>query len=263
MLLDYLIAHGDADFDGFVFNSPFLSWGWDLDGALFKAAMSVAPQVDRLLLWWRYCCCALSTWLVLSYLLSTPRPRVASSIPSSPTFLMRQPLPNLAAPRAPPAPFKRDRALGRRRSVRVASQRVLSVQLLPGGAPALRGANNDDCHRHTNKPPPPHPSKHERPPQVPLTIGFCCGVNRVHQALARRHAAGNPVTLKPFLVIVSHNDEVLDGDDTLLRAHAIGPSRTLVELTYASHDVFASQERETVDAALGYLRTWLQISMHD
>ena len=35
-----------ADFDGFVFNSPFLSWGWDLDGALFKAAMSVAPQVD-------------------------------------------------------------------------------------------------------------------------------------------------------------------------------------------------------------------------
>ena len=46
MLLDYLIAHGDADFDGFVFNSPFLSWGWDLDGALFKAAMSVAPQVD-------------------------------------------------------------------------------------------------------------------------------------------------------------------------------------------------------------------------
>ena len=46
VLLDYLIAHGDADFDGFVFNSPFLSWGWDLDGALFKAAMSVAPQVD-------------------------------------------------------------------------------------------------------------------------------------------------------------------------------------------------------------------------
>ena len=28
VLLDYLMMHGDADFSGFVFNSPFLDWGW-------------------------------------------------------------------------------------------------------------------------------------------------------------------------------------------------------------------------------------------
>jgi alpha-beta hydrolase superfamily lysophospholipase len=32
ILLSYLIAHGDAAFDGFVFNSPFLYWGWDVGG---------------------------------------------------------------------------------------------------------------------------------------------------------------------------------------------------------------------------------------
>ena len=26
-LLDYMMAHGDAAFDGFIFNSPFLDWG--------------------------------------------------------------------------------------------------------------------------------------------------------------------------------------------------------------------------------------------
>ena len=30
ILLDYPIAHGDGRFSSFVFNSPFLAWGWDL-----------------------------------------------------------------------------------------------------------------------------------------------------------------------------------------------------------------------------------------
>ena len=40
-------------------------------------------------------------------------------------------------------------------------------------------------------------------------------------------------------------------------AHSIGPSRTLLELTYARHDVLASAEPEIVTAALSYLNIWL------
>ena len=43
----------------------------------------------------------------------------------------------------------------------------------------------------------------------------------------------------------------------LRAAHAIGPSRTLLELAYARHDVFASAEPETVAAARAHLEAWL------
>jgi len=93
--------------------------------------------------------------------------------------------------------------------------------------------------------------------QVPVTIGYCTGINRVHADLRRRSAAGVPVTRKPFLVLTSKGDDVLNGDETMQHAHAIGPSRTLIELMYARHDVFVSAEPEIVTAAITYLRTWL------
>ena len=40
-------------------------------------------------------------------------------------------------------------------------------------------------------------------------------------------------------------------------AHAIGPSRTLIELTYASHDVLASHDADELASALSFLSTWL------
>ena len=51
--------------------------------------------------------------------------------------------------------------------------------------------------------------------------------------------------------------DVLHGDQMAVAAHAIGPSRTLVQLCHARHDVFVSADKDVVSAALQYLRTWL------
>ena len=51
---------------------------------------------------------------------------------------------------------------------------------------------------------------------------------------------------------------MLKGNEVLRAAHAIGPSRTLLELAYARHDVFASADSEIVKAAIAHLGTWLE-----
>ena len=76
--------------------------------------------------------------------------------------------------------------------------------------------------------------------------------------MRRAGRAGHPITLKPFLVIGSKGDDVLRGNQVLRAAHAIGPSRTLLELAYARHDVFASTESATVRSALAHLASWLE-----
>ncbi len=93
--------------------------------------------------------------------------------------------------------------------------------------------------------------------KTPLTVGYIRGINRAHAALRLAGRAGRPVTLKPFLVLASKGDDVLKGPEVLRLAHAIGPSRTLIELAYARHDVFASAEPELVGAALSHLSAWL------
>ena len=53
------------------------------------------------------------------------------------------------------------------------------------------------------------------------------------------------------------HDDVLEGDELAVAAHAIGPSRTLIQLCHARHDVFVSADKAVVDTALDFLKTWL------
>ena len=176
-LLDYVMARGDAAFDGFIFNSPFLDWG--LPGKpLTKLFLTYAPaMLVRLGVW-------------------------------------------------------RD-----------------DTELLGGG-----GENAWAYQLYSQFPFNPA----DRPLYtVPVTIGFVRGINAAHAELRRRSRAGTAITRKPFLVLTSMHDDVLEGDEMAVAAHAIGPNRTLVQLCHARHDVFMSSEAAVIGLALDNLRAWL------
>lgn len=90
-----------------------------------------------------------------------------------------------------------------------------------------------------------------------MTIGYCRGVNTVQRKMRQRSRAGRAITSKPFLVLTSMHDDVLHGDEMAVAAHAIGPSRTLVQLCHARHDVLVSADAAVVAAALQHLKAWL------
>ena len=81
---------------------------------------------------------------------------------------------------------------------------------------------------------------------MPLTLS--CVVAR---------ARSTAITRKPFMVLTSMHDDVLEGDEMAQAAHAIGPNRTLVQLCHARHDVFMSAEASVIRLALDSLRAWL------
>ena len=178
ILLDFLMRFGDSAFDGFIFNSPFLDWGW-VGGPLTKMVIKLLPAA---LAW-------LGVW--------NSETELTSGGTTSAWKL----------------------------------KAFSQFQWDPLARPLY---------------------------DVPLTCGFAIAINRTQSALRRRARSGLPITFKPFLVLASKNDDVLNGDKTLVGSHAIGPSRDLVELAYAAHDVFASCESETVAAALSFLDTWLK-----
>jgi alpha-beta hydrolase superfamily lysophospholipase len=96
--------------------------------------------------------------------------------------------------------------------------------------------------------------------RVPVTAGFAKWVTGMHgriEAHAKDKSAP-PITDRPFLMITSKGDDVLVADETISRAEWIGPRRTTVDVPNASHDVLLSCEKRVVDAALGYVRTWLE-----
>ena len=57
---------------------------------------------------------------------------------------------------------------------------------------------------------------------LPVTVGYCIGINRVHSKLRRLNREGIAITKKPFLVLTSKGDDVLNGDQTMACAHANG-----------------------------------------
>jgi alpha-beta hydrolase superfamily lysophospholipase len=197
-------------FDGFVFNSPFLGWGWDV-GPIERFFISCAP----------------------------PRPQ-----PSARRLAARR-LRAVCDRLSPPS-------RGRYAPSLLMALRVwtASTELTAAGGPNSWGLQ--------------YYSQYEFDPAsrplylVPVTAGFCRAINRAHWLLRSTGRAGVPVTLKPFLVMASKMDDVLKGNETLRAAHAIGPSRTLLELAYARHDVFCSAEAEVVRAALAHLSAWLE-----
>jgi len=178
VLLHYLLSYGDGRFDGFVFNSPFLSWGWAV-GGLTRLVIKHAPSLLMALRLWS----------------SDTEVTAAGGI----------------------------------------NEWALQYYSQYEWDPASRPLYN-----------------------VPVTVGFCRGLNRTHELVRRAGVAGAPITLKPFLVMGSKGDDVLKGNEVLRAAHAIGPSRTLLELAYARHDVFASAEPAIVHAALAHLSAWLE-----
>jgi len=178
ILLSYLMEHGDADFSGFCFNSPFLDWGW-VGGSLIKFAITTLPALlTRLRLW------------------------------------------------------------------------SADSELLAGGGSNAWALQLQSQYYFDPRSRPLY--------NVPVTVGFCCGINDVHAKLRKLGRAGVAITRKPFVVFTSKGDDILDGDATAEQAHAIGPSRTLVQLSYARHDVFTSADASVVQGALAYLDTWLK-----
>lgn len=178
ILLDYVMHHGDQDFAGFIFNSPFLDWGY-VGGALAKMVVVHAPYLLTRLGYW-----------------------------------------------------------------------TCDTELLGGGGPSAWALQLWSQY--------PFMDLASRPLyNVPVTIGYCLGVNGVHAALRERARRGVAITRKPFVVFTSMHDDILEGDRVSEAAHAIGPSRTKVSLCHARHDVFVSAEPSVVGAGLEYLRTWL------
>ena len=177
VLLDYVMTHGDGHFDGFIFNSPFLSWGM-AGRPLSRLVVQHAPELlHRLRLW------------------------------------------------------------------------TDETELLGGGGASAWALQLWSQYKFDPA---------DRPLYtVPVTIGFCRGINATHRELRRRSRAGVAITRKPFLVFTSMHDDVLEGDELAVAAHAIGPSRTLIQMCHARHDVFVSAEGTVVEQALASLRMWL------
>ena len=177
VLLDYVMAHGDAAFAGFIFNSPFLDWGM-AGRPLSKLVVMRLPELFfRLRLW------------------------------------------------------------------------TNDTELLGGGGASAWALQTWSQYRFDPACRPLY--------TVPVTIGFCRGINATHAELRRRSRAGEAITRKPFLVFTSMHDDVLEGDELAVAAHAIGPSRTLIQMCHARHDVFVSAEPSVVEQALASLRMWL------
>ena len=177
VLLDYVMAHGDGHFDGFIFDSPFLSWGM-AGRPLSRLIVQHEPElIHRLWLW------------------------------------------------------------------------TDETKLLGGGGASAWALHLWSQYKF-------NPA--DRPLYTaPVTIGFCQGINAAQRELRRRSPAGVAITFKPFLAFTSMHDDVHEGDELAVAAHAIGPSRTLIQMRHVRHDVFVSAEGTVVEQALASLRTWL------
>jgi hypothetical protein len=86
---------------------------------------------------------------------------------------------------------------------------------------------------------------------LPVTVGYCIGINRVHSKLRRLNREGIAITKKPFLVLTSKGDDVLNGDQTMACAHANGSSPhtldchrlQLIAAEYSLHQVRMPSDR--------------------
>ena len=71
------------------------------------------------------------------------------------------------------------------------------------------------------------------------------------------HPPASQLRSSPFSRSHRCIDDVHEGDELAVAAHAIGPSRTLIQMRHVRHDVFVSAEGTVVEQALASLRTWL------
>ena len=94
--------------------------------------------------------------------------------------------------------------------------------------------------------------------RVPMTVGFAKGVTAVHEKLRAFAKSKRPVTAKPFLCITSRGDDVLKAPETLSRADWIGPGRWEIELNDNGHDIFLSYDKSDTDMAISMCLTWLK-----
>jgi len=96
--------------------------------------------------------------------------------------------------------------------------------------------------------------------RTPLTAGFVKACTDVYERVdaCYKDAKQPPITDKPFLVMTSRGDDVLVAEETVSSAEKIGPRRTVIEMSNGRHDVMLSSEPPVVNAALQYLRAWME-----
>jgi hypothetical protein len=83
---------------------------------------------------------------------------------------------------------------------------------------------------------------------------------RMHRAVQERSMCA-PITRKPFLVLASRTAQCLTSAQLMEYSKRIGPCRTVVQMSFANHDCVSSYDREKVDEAIGYVKTWLKANI--
>lgn len=85
-------------------------------------------------------------------------------------------------------------------------------------------------------------------------VAACERMHKIIQERDMRH----PITRKPFLVLASRNAKCLSSAQLMEYSKRIGPTRTVVQMNFGSHDCISSYDQEKVDEAISYVLTWLK-----
>lgn len=93
-----------------------------------------------------------------------------------------------------------------------------------------------------------------------ITIGWSKTIRIAHQAILHT-PFDDPVTKKPYLLLSSKHDKIVNDYDLIKFSERMGPSRTFIQLQYAEHDIFASFEKDKVDEAISYVLSWLKTNI--
>lgn len=80
---------------------------------------------------------------------------------------------------------------------------------------------------------------------------------RMHQTIQDRQYS-MPITRKPFLILASRNEKCMASAALMEYSKRIGPSRTIIQMSFAAHDCISSRDREKVDEAVSYVMSWLK-----
>ena len=93
--------------------------------------------------------------------------------------------------------------------------------------------------------------------QCPPTAGFVTGVERVHAKIQQRLRKKKPITSKPFVILSSRADDVLNAEGMRTMIDAVGTSRTEIELGDNAHDVFLSLDDRDTNYAIDFIKVWM------
>lgn len=67
-----------------------------------------------------------------------------------------------------------------------------------------------------------------------------------------------PITRRPFLILTSRKEKCVSNRQLLDYSKRIGPTGTVVQMSFTSHDCISSREPEKVYEAISYVLAWLK-----